>query len=342
MGQTEKQTHSTTPSEVREQRDRLFELDWIDAASRFKGEDFSKKAKTTLATIGVALGKLEEKYGKLPEFKQTMELYSDLRGDLNNHRPLDIDTSATKIMLELKKLSRQERVSPAKIPPGKLRSVLDGLNKLTIFKRGKIKVDYVLVSSDKAATVTLLLQTHSQSDFQVDPAAIPSQNRIKEIASGAVKAGLVDAIHTEGVPFGKKVSLEDARKSNGIDRILIKFPKLKMDGADEEGILATYFLEDKLGELGKQPKRGNLGELSFVFRNIFIADNIANIVKDQNYNHVISDIGLLHEANMKLTKEGRLFGNGAHPLPLSELLAREGLNVIVINTTNYPFDPKKE
>lgn len=314
---------NTTPDEIREQRDKVFLLDWKEAGMRGMGRDFSKEAGTLLATIGTALAKLRKKYAEHPDFKHTEQLYLDVKEDFAAGRTLDLDTSVGPIVKELAALPRKKRMAVSGLKPSTARDLVDKMERAGVFEQGDVKVEYVIIHSPAAPVVTLLLQRHPQMADEYDPRAAPSQSRIKKMCCAMVEARLVDMISPEGMPYGTEVEMEDARKSYTVDRLRVNYPNLDMKGVDEAGIIATVYIEDMCLKL---PRDTNL--LNLAFRNVFIADNMAATIQKKKYDHVTMTMGRAHEKNMS-----NVLGQGDHPLPLSELLAREGLNVIVIDTT---------
>ncbi len=164
-----------------------------------------------------------------------------------------------------------------------------------------------------------------------------SQNDIYKGVKAAHAAGLINTVYTEGWGDENEMDLKEGKLREAIT-------------ADETAMaMGAWRVETELGDeltlVGTEDMpllmnawEGNGMEYRATAQNILIADNVADGVKARQEPLSVLTFGAAHESFNFGPKDERR----EHPVPLSHLLAYNGVNVIVVDaaTPYFNFGPE--
>jgi len=183
------------------------------------------------------------------------------------------------------------------------------------------------MADPNAPVVVLFSHAHAKNPQGVEVVterSRRSQNRISVVASEMIEKDMADLIAPESLSLGADpLKMEDARSSNdALKKLKVKYENANVKGMDNLPIVSTEIFEVLIA------KRRTHGKLNNIIRNIIVADNLAREVEQEEHKIILAGMGNAHEED-----PNKDFGEGGHPYPFSEAIAREGLNVIVIEMT---------
>lgn len=329
---------SPTSRELKKLRDKILELDWRDHLRRARREDHRALGRKDLEAIGSFIERMDKndlRSDDARDLKILGLLYEDLKGDFEKREALDIDMaeSVDKVVEQLQVLIVQKKIRRwfpkefSSLPRGNLKKDIARIERLGI------KPEYVVYAKKRAPVAYVFLQAHRRTgDSAHTEETRSSQEQIKNQTKSMIDAGMIKHGFSEGLPyddendrpsvFTQKEAQEEAH--DALAELKVEYgDAFVLYGVDDLNILADRVVEDAGAK--------QLRDFAFsgIVRNMVLADNLAEAIKQNPMQSFVMDIGTLHEKNLE-----NVLGKGEHPLRISDLIALEGINVVVINTTN--------
>lgn len=304
--------------------DELFEM------QRFHDSDEVTQAEIREQLEGVEkdLVALQIKYPDDIELKELRLLYDDLRKDFENGQELKLDEGFDELIALMEGEISRSGVRRELVDETILHETVEQLRGVGI------NPSYVVTQGDPhAKTMIFFMQIHPNpgidQEFRDAYGVTASQREIYEGILGAQKAGLGRTVYAEGVwsgmPLDKYI---DEMMSYEHIAATATF-RLEHDLRDQIDTVAT---EEPVPFFDILMHGGRGFEYRTTAHNIFIADNVADHFKSSDEILAFLPFGAFHE-----TAVG--FGEGAEsPLPLSQILAYHGLNVVVVDSATPHVD----
>ncbi|MEK7673110.1 MAG: hypothetical protein AAB373_04460 [Patescibacteria group bacterium] len=312
--------------------------------------------KNSFATYEMILKKMEIIYPEDGDLAIIKKLLKDLESDLyksTEGRNLSFDESVADILVhEEGKDSKKINIKSNEEIPMNYFKLLEEIISL---KSMGIEPDYAVLSENpNAPTLVLFLEHH----FEGKGRSSKSSNAYMEEAfRKAINNNFITDIYAEGgeentvATVNKEIVEKNKDKFGAIFRIAAEFgEKVNIIGTEFEELKKGNTMDEivKLDEISKlagkktpeertkyysKKYKLTLDKIKFqraTFENIFMAMNIRDTVLDRKSKIVFGVIGSAHETN----KSFRIASKGLdHPLPLSSVLANNGINVIVVDAT---------
>jgi len=307
-------------------KDNLTQLVLWDAQLKAEG----KNIKESLDQSKERLDKLKKDYPNDPDIYLFEQMYEDLIGDFEKGEETNLDTSFDSVINEMKDIIKSAGVR-RKRP---YRTILyDTVKKL---RKLGIKPEYVVTQGNKEApTVVLYMQIHSFADAgpEAKKTMRLSQAQIKREISRAIEANLTNILYTEGIS-----EKEEIDKNHIIPIGINASVALEMKFGNKistKGYENPYFLNAFESGLFNDNLE-KMMDYRASAHNVLLASNISEDIAREKEPLSFVVIGAAHEGDI-FTKSGK------HPLPLSEILAYYGVNVIVVDaaTKHCPRTTKR-
>lgn len=315
----------------RDAREALLRINNIDELN----EELLQKTEQYLKNIKAVLSNLKQQYPDDPDLKLLEKLYEDLKEDINKKNEPELNEAFEQILKEIKGEIEKSGVRKEKVINSSLPETVQLLKSANI--NMPPEYTYIVTKGDKnAKTVVLFLQNHpnpgmTEKQMQMF-GVLESQADIEAVLEDAINAGIGKTIYKEGLEYGKELygfHIDQIKKNNSLDylkyfattKIKEKYgPNVNIIGYEDELLLDKIFTSmlNQDREEGQSKYRANA-------HNTLIASNIADLMKEKNDKIAFAVIGRSHEK--KFSSEEK------HPMPLSELLAYNGLNVVVFDTS---------
>lgn len=278
--------------------------------------------------LGKNLSALEVTYPNDLELKELRLLYEDLRRDFENNQELRLDEGFDQLIALMEEEILKGGVRTESVDETILTGTIEELRGVGIHP------SYVVTQGDpNAKTIVFFMQIHSNpgmdKEFRDSAGITASQREIYEGILGAQKAGLGKTVYAEGLESG--ISLDEYVDLLMVDEndAAMATVQLEHDLGDRVDTVGTEELALLLDMFTRHGRRG------FRYRctahNIFIADNVADHFSNSDETLAFLPFGALHE-----TADG--FGEGVSPLPLSQILAYRGFNVVVVDSATPHFN----
>lgn len=315
----------------------LFKLEEMDETK----EGFMEEAEERLAWAESNLKELEAAYPHDLDVKFLREMYEDLKKDLEDKFPMDFDSSFDQILEEMVAELEASGVRVENPETSLLSGTVQELEAIGIHP------SYVVTQGDpNAPTIVLYLMVHPTPGMNQElrdlTGVTQSQNDIYSGVTAAQEAGLIDTVYTEGWGTGRELDLKEGHLRNAPIQ-------------DENAMaIGAWRAETELGDglrlVGTEDmpllinvSQGNGMKYRATTQNILIADNIADEVHASQEKLSLLTFGLFHESFDSIPNDGEA-DHEAHPVPLSHLLAYNGVNVIVVDaaTPYVNFSPEEE
>lgn len=305
--------------------DELFDIHSISDMN----EDVCADVRERLDEIGKSLSALEVTYPNDLDLKELRLLYGDLRRDFESGQELQLDESFDQLIALM-----EEEISKSGVRTELVDETI--LNDTILKLRGVgIHPSYVVTQGDpNAKTIVFFMQLHSNpgmdKEFRDSVGITASQREIYEGIRGAQKAGLGKTVYAEGLDLDMSLDLDEYLDFLMEDENNAAMANLQLEhdlgdridtvGAEETALFFDMFTH---------PGRGF--EYRCTAHNIFIADNVADHFSNSDETLAFLSFGAFHE-----TADGS--GEEESPLPLSQILAYRGFNVVVVDAATRHFD----
>jgi len=291
-----------------------------------------KKTGEMLDEAGSHLAQLKKKYPNDPDIYVFEQIYTDLREDFELGRETDIDSSMDTILAEMGEIVDSADVRRESPDETILADTIEDLRDLGIDPA------YVITQGDpEAPTVLLYMQLHPSHKMSEDIRL--SQAQIQRELRGLIEKGLSDTVYVEGLQTGGELGEflekgEVTRTGEDADAVT----RLKQEFGDRFDAIGYENLP-----LLRSVMRGGIesqkAARQWMYRatahNAVLASNVSGDVIKNNKDLVCMVIGAGHE-------DPEFWRREEHPLPISEMLAYYGLNIIVVDAAMKYFQPDKE
>lgn len=309
--------------------------DWLIRFNGCSKERYSMpgaNVEATFRAFKARIDLLKQQYPDDINIRVLEAMYDDLKGDLDQQRDLHFDSSFDAI---LKDMQEEISASGVRVETAENTILSDTVSKL---RECGIEPDYIVTRGDSnAKTVVLFLQLHPNPGLSrqtmEELGILQSQEAITKAIRAASDRDLIEDVYCEGVPFGQEISQQDAvdlmpsdpsaeLSYFGVKRTFGN--KVRLNGIEDMNLLAMMAQDVARGREKAAEERGTA-------HNIFLGDNIAVDLTKRERDLAFLILGSAHEINF-----GDVFGhNKPHPLPLSHVLAYNGVNVIVVDETKH-------
>ncbi|MBP9770753.1 hypothetical protein KBC97_01170 [Candidatus Gracilibacteria bacterium] len=315
-------------------------------------KDCEEDIKVQLGFYRQVLVKMEVFYPEDKDLPMIKKLVDDIELDIYRNsegQSLRLDQSLGEILIEKEFDLKESGISKIDLNKG-LKKFPNLSKELQRLRDLGVEPDYLVPAENpNAPIVVLFLEEHFVGKKESSKEAIKSDQYIERSLMKIIVEGVVKDIYVESESEEYKIIYDKEEideYSDAVKRISAKFgSKVNIYGTeylDISRVLLEKELENFAKKLGlKDPlKIGKLFENSVeggaaffsraALENIFIAMNVRDAINRSKSPISIQIIGAGHEINENEIVRKK---NLPHPLPISNLLAYNGLNVFVVDAT---------
>lgn len=300
-------------------RDDLFAISTISKDN----QELIAQVSNKLASLGKEIDKLKAEYPPDEEINQLIAYHKDLTDDLKEGRELHIDSSFDQILSEMQ---TEVQKSGVRIEKPDQTIISETVQKL---KAIGINPSYIVTKGDKnAKTVVYFMQIHGNpglSDEALEKMGVKkSQQQIFEAIGAGVKNGLIKTFYGEGVPGNQ--SMPDLVSKSPALAAMAEY-KAKHELGDQIDIVGMENM-DLLGDTIKSMIKGSDDKGAYhrmSAQNVVLADYVTENLKQSDQSIAFMSLGAGHEKIFVPDIQKQ------HPLPISETLAYNDVNVVVVD-----------